>query len=470
MLFACMLMCSATACNSDDTVVAEEQQEQQKEDEMAAKEIHMNDYRGGLKRTLALKENILTLVDTMKSNNEIIRESSPDTFWSKDGYQDFVTNFMSTDIFDDTQWFNEEQADWEGTYQQICSQPSSFTALNEGNYVLQSGVSVLRNEKDDYSIKGMKSFFGTYSGNAEYRILYDCDKDWCKAYKTIAVDSSIPAVVADLFEYARLDDDTFAIQTYNERILVKLAPSGTDMDIREREITEFYYSKLVADGVRTTFEPFEYLPEVEDATSMYLGENAVINKTMQKFSDINARGDYAYQYGRNDSLFLTDNITKDITDNWVFEDKSLQQALCYKNGTLVVTTYNKLSEKYERFDYAVSGASDSTIEELEKLVEIKNLVGIMELQKTNAETIPEETDEFENQREELRNLGYSEEEIEDMIASIASGTETGFSSEETSQQTVIETTATSAVIEQEKPEEITSAVEESTETAELEGE
>lgn len=435
-----MMMYSATACNSDGTVT-EEQAQQNAEAEIKTKVIHMNDYRGGLKRTLALKENMLALIDTMKSNNGTIRESSPDTFWSKDGYQDFVTNFMNTKIFDDTQWFNEEQLDWQGTYQQICSQPSSFTALNEGSYVLQSGVSVLRNEKDDYSVKGMKSLLGTYSGGAEYRILYDCDKDWCKAYKTIDVNSIVAPVVSDLYEYARLDDDTFAIQTYNERILIKLAPSGTDMDIREREITEFYYSKLVADGVRTTFEPFEYLPEVEDETSLYLGENAAINKAMQKFSDINAKGDYAYYYGRNDSMFLADNITKDITDEWVFEDKSLQQALCYKNGTLVVTTYNKLSEKYERFEYAVSSASDSTIKELEKLVEISSLVGVVELPEKASEEIPEETDEFAGQREELKNLGYSDEEIEEMIAGIAAGTKTDFSTEETTEPSA-ETTET----------------------------
>lgn len=432
LLLACMMMCSVTACNSDDAV-AEEQVQQNAAAEMETKVIHMNDYRGGLKRTLALKENILALVDTMKSNNAAIRESSPDTFWSKDGYQDFVTNFMNTNLFDDTQWFNEEQSDWQGTYQQICSQPSSFTTLNEENYVLQSGVSVLRNEKDDYSVKGMKSFLGTYSGSAEYRILYDCDKDWCKAYKTIDVNSIVAPVVSDLYEYARLDDDTFAIQTYNERMLIKLAPSGTDIDIREREIIEFYYSKLVADGVRTTFEPFEYLPEVEDGTSLYLGENAAINKAMQNFSDINAKGDYAYRYGRNDSLFLADNVAEDITAEWVFEDKSLQQALCYKNGTLVVTTYNKLSEKYERFEYAVSSASDSTITELEKLVEISSLVGVVELQEKGSEEIPKETDEFESQREELRNLGYSESEIEEMIAGIAAGTVTEFSTEETTE-------------------------------------
>lgn len=424
LLLACILMCSVTACNSaDDAAVAEEQQIQQAEDELATREIHMNDYLGGTRRTLALKENVLALVDTMKSNNGVIRESSPDTFWSKDGYQDFVTNFMNSNIIDDTMWFNEEEASWEDTYQYICSNPNSFTALSDGSYVLKSGISILRNEKDDYSVTGLKDVLGTYSGGAEYRILYDCDKDWCKAYKTIDVNSVVAPVVSDLYEYARLDDDTFAIQTYNERILIKLASSGTDMDIREREITEFYYSKLVADGVRTTFEPFEYLPEVEDETSLYLGENAAINKAMQNFSDINAKGDYAYRYGKNDSLFLADNVAEDITAEWVFEDKSLQQALCYKNGTLVVTTYNKLSEKYERFEYAVSSASDSTITELEKLVEINSLVGIVELQKKNAEDVPEEADRMEIQRKELEEQGYSDEEIEDMLSGVISKTE-----------------------------------------------
>lgn len=454
LMLACMMMCSVTACNSaEKATVAEEQQKQQATDELAMREIRMNDYLGGTRRTLALKENILALVDTMKSNNAIIRENSPDTFWSKDGYQDFVTNFMNSNIIDDTMWFNEEEASWEDTYQYICSNSNSFTSLSDGSYVLKSGISILRNEKDDYSVTGLKDTLGTYSGGAEYRILYDCDKDWCKAYKTIDVNSVISPVVSDLYEYARLDDDTFAIQTYNERILVKLAPSGTDMDIRDREITEFYYSKLVADGVRTTFEPFEYLPEVEDDTSLYLSENAAINKVMQNFSDINANGDYAYRYGKSDSMFLVDNITKDITDEWVFEDKSLQQALCYKNGTLVVTTYNKLSEKYERFEYAVSGSSDSTIKELEKLVEISSLVGVVELQKTSAEEIPEETDRIDIQRKELEELGYSDEEIEDMLQ---------VTEAETQETAVAETTEPSAETTETAPAETDSASEETT--------
>lgn len=74
-------------------------------------------------------------------------------------------------------------------------------------------------------------------------------------------------------------------------------------------------------------------------------------------------------YGKNDSMFLTEDVAKDITPDWVFEDGSLQQAICYKDKALVVTTYNKLSEKYERFTYSAESVKDEDIKKLEALEE-----------------------------------------------------------------------------------------------------
>ena len=153
---SCIVLLGTTACANNSA----ETEEQQKAAQAAAtltKEIHMNDYRGGVLRTLALKDNILSLVEGMKANNASLRESNPDSFWTKDGYQDFVTNFMNTGIIDDTQWFNEEEADWEKTYAYLCSHKFRYTASSDGAYVLKDGVSIIRNEKDDYSIIGVPS-------------------------------------------------------------------------------------------------------------------------------------------------------------------------------------------------------------------------------------------------------------------------------------------------------------------------
>lgn len=473
LLLSCIMLLSAgmTACGNNNQPT-EEQQAAAKAEETLTKEIHMNDYRGGITRTLAIKDNILTLVDDMKSNNAIVRENNPESFWTKDGYQDFVTNFMSTGIIDDTKWFNEEEASWESTYQQICSQKSRYTSSSDGSYVLSSGVKVLRNEKDDYSITGLKDISvkvinsklsqnETYNGTGNYRILYDCDKDWCKSYLTVSVDSSITPFTMEMLEYARIDDNTFAIQTETERILVKLEAVASDTDIRERKIKEFYYSRLVSDGVRTTFVPFTPLPVYDAGNSnLYSDANAQTNKAMEKFPAINNRGDCTTRYSKNNSLFLDDYliaVPQEETDTdcmekakeWVFEDKALQQALCYKDGSLVVTTYNKLSEKYERFEYAVSGTDEKNTKALEDLVEIQNLVGVVEIKAYTQEEMADA--DMQNRRAELEDLGLTPEEIE----SILNEGKTETASAETEPETVSEETKpekADTVSEETKPE------------------
>lgn len=57
----------------------------------------------------------------------------------------------------------------------------------------------------------------------------------------------------------------------------------------------------------------------------------------------------------------------------------MQQAICYKDKALVVTTYNKLSEKYERFIYSADSVKDEDIAKLEALVSIEGLVGEQEI-------------------------------------------------------------------------------------------
>ena len=358
----------------------------------ATKEIRQNDYRGGVKRTKALQTNVLAVMDQMKSNNTIIRQDSPNSFWTTDGYQDFVSTFLDIAIIDDTQWCNEEETSWEGVVKQMAKTKSSFTDSgdSEEDTKLKSGVSIVRNEKDDYSVLGVpatytitidnKVYSANNIGTVNYRILYDCDKDWCKAYAQMSILDGFPPSTLQLYEYQRVDDNTFVIQTSRERLMVVLAPAETDTDIREREITEFYYSKLVQDGQRSTFTPFELLPEV-DNNGLALTNNATLNdKMVDSYPFMNLDGDLCSTYGANDSMFFVP--AGEMSREWVFEDKALQQGIVYKNGILVVTTYNKLSTNYERFVYSRSDADTSGLQELEDLIQIDNLVGVQSVEIT----------------------------------------------------------------------------------------
>ena len=99
----------------------------------------------------------------------------------------------------------------------------------------------------------------------------------------------------------------------------------------------------------------------------------MIEEYMKKYPQINEYGDLMTRYGENDSMFFYS--LKDIGRDWVFEDRSLQQAIVYKDGILIVTTFNKLSQQYERFIFVKPEANQQEIPELENIVVINGLVG-----------------------------------------------------------------------------------------------
>lgn len=381
-LSSCVLM---TGCEKS----TKEPAEQASVLDVATIEIRQNDYRGGVIRTYALQSNVLNIMEGMKRNNIVIREDNPNSYWTTNGYQDFVSTFLTSPIINDTQWFNEEETDWNTLVTQMASVPNSFTQTSDDGYTFKSGISVERNEKDDYSISGTTETIGSLSGKSVYRILYDCDKDWCKAYTTIEVTGTgADNITGQMFEYARINNDTFAIQTAKERLLVVLEPTDTDTDLRVRPIKEFYYSRL-SGGQRTTFKPYEPLPEEEEDGTPLL-ENKRENELRAKYPLLNEHGEVATQYGVKNSIFTQENVGE-TNYPWVFEDGALQQAIVYKQNTLVVTTYNKLSEKYERFIYSTEKVDNKLVTEIESMVNIEGLVGVIEVNKS--EDVPTTADE-----------------------------------------------------------------------------
>lgn len=390
-LCAAILTVSFTGCGNKGA----EQEAANNAEAVEMQELRQSDYRGGVKRTLALKDIVLDTMDTMKANNNIIRQSSPNSFWTTDGYQDFVSTFLDEYIIDETIWFNEEQTDWNTILSQFIANPK----FGDGESL---SATFERNEKDDYTIANVplsfylegtslyiedgklniKDYSHDISGNSTYHILYDCDKDWCKAYAQMPIEELseyVRKVTMGLYEYRRIDDNTFAIQTRRERLLIKLKPAEIDTPICNREIAEFYYSKLVIGSSRTTFDPVQFKPEIDLLTGEMIDENREYNDLRKQYTFVNDMGEFSFAYGEDDSMFFL--ASEDMTTDWVFEDKSLQQAICYKDGALVVTTYNKLSTNYERFVFAKSDVPNSEVDKLEMLVEINNLVGVLDKEK-----------------------------------------------------------------------------------------
>lgn len=456
-MLAAVMAVSMSACGKN----AEQQSAEQAAISQELRELQQSDYRGGVMRTEAIKDNVIELMESMKMNNVTIRQSSPNSFWTVDGYQDFVSTLFDVGVIDETQWFNEEETDWDTILAQYLTDPK----FGNGEKLT---ATFTRNEKDDYSIDKVpfsftvrgetvvdgevRQYIATTSGNANYRILYDCDKDWCKAYVTMPPfgtssnnDRDVSDVTVNLFEYQRVDNNTFAIQTSRERMLVVFEPVEADVPVCDRTVKEMYYSKLVQEGCRTTFTPEEFLLEEDLLTGEVLEDNVEYNQQVRDTIWVNDAGDLAFWYGKNDSMFF--HMPSATTPEWVFEDKSLQQAICYKDGVLVVTTYNKLSTNYERFVYALADADEKIADELEKLVEINNLVGLFD-ESALVEGKPEES-------EDATGESTTEETSEEEPTTEAVSENT---TENTTEETTEELTDAEAMIEGETPtEEISEA-------------
>lgn len=404
----CVSCLALTGCGNKPTEA--EQQAAAKEqaaNATATRELRQNDYRGAIKRTDAIRNLILSTIDSMKVNNAVARDNNPNSYWTAEGYQEFVSTFLATEIINDTSLFNEEETSWDEILSALTTYDNNFNGdavkADDGtiSYKMISTIKIVRNEKDDYTVSGVPfSFYTGYNyseaavdGKSNYRILYDCDKDWAKAYGLADIKDLDNPITTTFYEYMRIDDNTFVIQTEKERLIVKLAPVEADTDLRERTVTEFYYSRLVDEGMRTTFVPFEPLPEQDLVTGRDIAANIKYNEKMAAMPYFNEEGDISNRYGIHDSAFFFEPSTIN-EDNFVFQDKALQQAICYKNGILVVTTYNKLSDSYEQLTYAVKDSKEADIAALEAKVQIKNLVGILELPKiTDVETPSESENE-----------------------------------------------------------------------------
>lgn len=423
---------SLTACGNS---TQEQQDSSTAQNDRRTMELQMSDYRGSVVRTQVIRDKVIEIVDNMKSNNQVIRTDNPNSFWTMNGYQDFVSNFLNDEIIKDTENFTEEEGSWDTVLSML--QPSGDD-VDSSEYPFASAT-ITRNEKDDYSITGLQGNLNgssKYSGDLQYRILYDCDKDWSKAYCHLVLTNDLPSPVTDMFEYARLNNDTFVIQTSKERLLIVLEPAEADTDIRDRKIKEFYYSKLTVDGERTTFTPFKQLPEVDGATGEVNNENADINAKMEDYAEMNENGDFSTQYGETESIFY--RTSESLNSNWVFEDKSLQQAIIYKDGILVVTSYNKLTDTYDRFIYALAEADEKNLKPIENMVNIDSLVGVqakrknvLTVQKTDGETNSADSADNSSSSDSSSENSSSSEPESSVAENNSSGVETSSIAENT---------------------------------------
>lgn len=326
-------------------------------------EVNQNDYRGAVMRTEAIKGNIMNIVNEFNGRNSAIVTENPSSYWDSDAYKYLSLNFLNSDIAQQTIFFNETETDWAT----VDSATRGLFSDEEGN-MLVSEYLLVREMENQYNLSykqsGLYAWFqnrtATFVNNIS--VLYDANHDWARATRTRKeIYGTSPLVNDGIFEYARLGNNSFAIQTETERLYVVYEDTLYDEanaselltnPLANKEIVYFAYSRLNGEIL-----PQYYAVDFDENTGEYIIHfgNEVNNSI-----DVDTDGNYVRQYNPCDSMFL--NIESVGTD-WVLEQNGLfSQVLIYENGNLTVKTLNELSEQLEYTIFHADGTTESGIE------------------------------------------------------------------------------------------------------------
>lgn len=360
-------------------------------------EVNQNDYRGAVKRTMAIKGNILSIIDTFNERNTSIVTENPSSYWESDAYKYLSLNFVNEELLNLTGFFNETETDWATVESATLG---NFTDA-EGNLLVQNYMLVREDENKyvlNFTQNGIYAWFQnkTASFNNVIDVTYDASHDWAKTVRTRREAYGTSPTVSDgLFEYARLGDNSFAIQTETERLYVVYEDTLYDEanaselltnPLADKKIVYFCYSRL--DGSPLP----QYLEVIEDENT---GEKILqFGYQVNNAVNVTANGEYICQYNPCDSMFYDiDNVN----ENWVLEHNGfLSQVLIYSEDTLTVKTLNELSNKMEYTIFHADGTTESGIEEKPTEEDIINQI-------LGAEEEPVEEEVFDTARFEYDN-------------------------------------------------------------------
>ncbi len=364
--------------------------------QMALTEVNQNDYRGAIMRVESIKKALMGVVDTFNERNNAITSESPSNFWSSDSYKYLGMNLLNYDVWYNTSFFNETETTWdeavEYTKQLYGADPETGYISSVQNFNIERvEANIYKMTYTEPNIKVPYYKYGEqgYTFGTVYEITYDANHDWaqCVRYRTF----SGKKIADGLFEYARISDTEFVVQTETERLYVKYADglydyndgvvsgdavstdetSGQTADataqpvlhdpLSEKPIAEFYYTQL---NGAPRYEYAEIVvPEEEDALpffSFFDGNSTIIQ---QGFNEINDNLEYVCIYNaERDSIF---NDMTQLGKDWVFADNGrFKLSLAYYDDMLVVKNENTLVNKLECTNFLVDGTTESFTEDI----------------------------------------------------------------------------------------------------------
>ncbi len=389
LLSTLMLTSLLTGC------VSNEEKEQQaidaKKQESALMEVNQNDYRGGYMRTEAIKTKIVAIVESFNQvQNDSIIQTSPSDYWNNENFLWFKNNFLVTDQFADTQYFNELETDWDTAYQAtyLC-----FYDEN-GNYIKPYITNYFNIEKDPVSANLYRISYtvpdrfvpyiqSEYALQIPYEVtcMFDANHDWLQMKKMATVKKRDVYTDAtgdeklnpceELVEYGRQKNtNSFVIQTSKERLYVTYETLEGTMEndfnpLENAKITSFAYSRL-SDAILPV-----YMDEKIEDTGEEVLENVFGSRASSLYLTENS--DIANQYNLRDSIFThIDDITADWVLEYPFEEGYYDTYITFDGSDMTIYNKNKLSDKVEIIEFKSDGSiQDKTMLLLHPLHEVE---------------------------------------------------------------------------------------------------
>lgn len=422
-----------TATPEQQAAAAEAAAQQQ-----ALVEVNQNDYRGAVMRVESIKKAVMGVVDGFNERNNAIVSEQPSDFWNSDSYKYLGMNLLNYDVWFETSFFNETETTWDEAVDYTLAQ---FMNADQTAYTVQN-LSVERIEANSYKLTYMEPnikvpFYKNgeqgYSFTTIYEVTYDANHDWAKCTRWRVGGNH--RICDGLFEYARISDTEFVIQTETERMYVRYADglydysntgdvtvingdavSGDEASseaagsetagetsgdtaaadttapvlhdpLAEKPIAEFYYTQLNG-------EPrYEYaevvIPEESAPFFSFFDENSDVVR--MGFTNVDENDKWVCVYDtENDSIF---NNMSELGKDWVFADNGrFKLSLSYYDEMLVVKNENALINMLECTNFLVDGTTESFQEEIYVPAIILNKSDeeiVAALNESNAEMIPE---------------------------------------------------------------------------------
>lgn len=354
-------------------------------------EVNQNDYRGAFYRAEAIKSAIIGVIDMFNERNTAIESERPSDFWNSDSYKYLNLNLLNNEVWLPTVFLNETETDWdtaaEATYNMYKDENGNWTVAylsltrEEAN---QYKLVIQNNDTVPFYRNGNQSYYFTTT----YKVSYDGNHDWaqCVRYR----EGNDTSICDGLFEYARISDTEFVIQTSTERMYIRYEDGLYDYDtpvvnvvegegqegaaqeaetngqaelhnpLGEKPIKEFYYSQLNGEP---RYEYAEIVVEEGEKPFFSFFDDAS-DIVRRGFNDVDENNKWVCVYdAENDSIF--NDLASAGSKEWVFQDNGrFKQCISYYDSMMVVKNENTLVDMLECTNFFADGTTESYEEDI----------------------------------------------------------------------------------------------------------